>query len=236
MQTLDIHHDLYSFCKEVALQYEILGPHGPLHIDRLVHCENAITAVFNFLPATSVPFNGNVATATQHVLPVLEAAFAMPPTRPGVGSKQWIEYMTEHPDEASFEDLCDYPAVFKSFLKLELRRGTREGKPRPQPGESLDFSNLYRLQKKDKRKNMLSPRTGTAHQWMTFCRGVSHNTAIKGCRNHSSWPVIVKAKNSPTGQTYDNSPRCLYMCTHVSLACGHIVCTHVVRACVHTLV
>ena len=213
LRTVDLHIDgvdTYSFLKDVVYNYESLGPHGPLHIDRRRHCHHAITATFNSLPAANLPFQGNVTEATLSVLPVLEDVYEMPPTRPGVGSRPWILYMVEHPDEASFDELAQFPEVFKAFLKLEMRRGTRDGKPRPRPGEDMTFKEMYKLETKDQRKNMMSPRTGTAHNHMAFLRGVGHNFAINGCRNAGFWPTIVLAKNCPTGQRYDNTPRTLY--------------------------
>ena len=122
-----------------------------------------------------------------------------------------VMYMSDHPDEATFDDLAAYPEIFKAFLKLELRRGTTGGKPRPRAGEEfLEFRDIYTADHKVKRINMVSPRTTTAHPYLKFCRGVSHNRAINGCRNAGAVPCRVLAKNTPTGQEFDNFSKCLY--------------------------
>lgn len=139
------------------------------------------------------------------VLPALERVFKMPPTRPPRGSPEWVRYMREHSEEATFMELSQYEAVFKAFLKTEKRKGNRHGQPRVFHGESLDFTTLYKLPaKKDRSNNMLSPTASTPHPHLPFTRRVSHNAAITKLRNAGYWPHAVSAKNCPTGEPYNN--------------------------------
>ena len=82
--------DMYMFIKNVACKYAELGPHGPLHITRRFSCEMAVNSVFSAMPAAGLPYQGDVGDAVEHVLPVLEACFKMPPTRPSTGSTAWV--------------------------------------------------------------------------------------------------------------------------------------------------
>ena len=72
----------YAFIRDVARAYMALGPHDGLHQNRRAACRNAVVSVFNKMPHSNLPYNGNADTAVQHTLPALECVLKMPPTRP----------------------------------------------------------------------------------------------------------------------------------------------------------
>lgn len=82
-----------------------------------------------------------------------------------------------------------------------------QGKPVLQSGDVLHWKS-YRGGKASDRPTMKSPRTKSAHSYLAFLRGVSHNYAINALRNLGAYPVQTEA----TGTTgvYSNFTNVLY--------------------------
>ena len=83
------------------------------------------------MPAEDVPFGGNVEAAVGEIMPLLEGIFEMPSLRPDEGTDQWITYMQDlikqDPKQVTFEQLLEYPELFRTYYKVMLLRGDRDG-------------------------------------------------------------------------------------------------------------
>ena len=95
----------HSFIQDVARMYEKLRPvDDALYLTRRSVSVDAISTVFSELPATELPYQGDVNKAAQECDPILEALFDMPSLSPQKGM---------------LSTMCIRPYV---FLRLSLFR------------------------------------------------------------------------------------------------------------------
>ena len=180
--------------EDIARQYNELQDDRQFHLTRQELCLNAISSVFNDIPAADQPFDGSTEQALKVLLPVLEHAFDMPALRPKRGTKEWFTHLTENIGEATFDDICqnhlDHPHILRAFIKYHKRHGDKEGRPRILSTDVLHWNN-YKAGNKRDRPGMVSPRTVAPHTYCPHLRGVSHNYAIVQTRNAGAHVLMI---------------------------------------------
>ena len=190
---MPVYTDMYVFVKEVCSMYNRLNPDPELHIRRADMVTSAVNAIFAEGIADELPFGGDVENAVKNVLPCIENVFQMPLMRPKKGTKEWVQYMTQHLEECSFDDLLENEALGRYYWKHHIKKD-KHGRPALLNSDVLAWKSYTPT--KPKGKNMLSPRTLTPHNYFTNLRGVSHNRGITGTRNAGKYPVLVKAEEA----------------------------------------
>ena len=68
----------YLFLHKVNVAYHRLAPHGHLHANRHTKITKACSNVLHSLPATKMPYGGDVKAAVKSLLPILEELYQMP--------------------------------------------------------------------------------------------------------------------------------------------------------------
>ena len=138
------------------------GPHGVLHSERTDHAANAIAAAMQDVPATKMPYKGDVIKARQKVLPVLEDLFDMPDMGPQKGSEQWLRIAKANIHEAEYLDIAKYRDLMNAFIKYQERIGDETGAVRLNHGEEVP-KGTYKMQKLVNRGPVQKPRALSGH-------------------------------------------------------------------------
>ena len=150
------------YVRSIKHPTSLSGTHGVLHAQRVADTTNAVTTVMQDLPATELPYNGDVKLAAQEVLPVLEDLFKMPDMGPPRGSKQWIRLSKTNIQDAEFSDIAKYEALMVAFIKYQERIGDQEGRVRVLPGETVP-TGTYKKLKLVNRGPVHKPRSLSGH-------------------------------------------------------------------------
>ena len=138
------------------------GPHGALHAQRIDHATNAVEQAMQDVPATKVPFKGDVQKAMSKVLPILEDLFDMPDMGPAKGSEQWLEITKANVHEAEYMDIVQHDALLPAFINYMQRIGDETGAVRLIPGEEIP-KRTYKMQKLVNRGPVEKPRSLSGH-------------------------------------------------------------------------
>ena len=77
--------------------------------------------VFNTIPKTERPHEGNAELATSYLLPILEKLFEMQPRGPVPGSQAWMTAAKDNPNCLTFEQLVTIPDDDYILLRLWIK-------------------------------------------------------------------------------------------------------------------
>ena len=155
----------------------VSGPHDELYTDRRAHCVNAVSAVFQKLPPTQLPHEGNAQETIRTVLPILEQLYDMPAAAPSRGSKGYYKQLLKRPLEATFDELMKDDKLLNAWILQMQVIGDANGAPRLRVGELVPLE-TYKMTKLVNRGPMLSPKTVSCHPKLRFLRSISHKKAI----------------------------------------------------------
>ena len=108
---------------------------------------SAVNALFSEGVADELPFGGDVEDTVKNVMPCMEDIFQMPTLRPKKGTKEWLQFMTQHLEECSFEDLVDFPWLGKYYWKHHVQTD-KDGRPRLKNSDVLSWSTYAPLKPK----------------------------------------------------------------------------------------
>ena len=78
--------DYYCFVMRVCNVYHASNKDNHLDLNRFSQCQNAVTEVFNTIPARHRPHGGDEQIASTFLLPILESMFDMQPRGPLPGT------------------------------------------------------------------------------------------------------------------------------------------------------
>ena len=104
-----------------------VNPNDNLFLERRELLVRAVEGYNREQPAAGLLYNGDIEQVVQRVLPVAELLFNMPKLRPEKDGKDWLQYMRNNIQQATFGDLVNNPEVLlKIFVKTMKRNGNSE--------------------------------------------------------------------------------------------------------------
>ena len=143
------------------------GPHGDLHTNREADVTNAICAVLQEYPASSLPHEGNARAAYLRLLPVLEELFQMPETALKKNSEAWLKKMSQDISNVPFQEISENEVLLKAFVSHMERIGDENGVVRVRSGEQIPKGS-YKMVDSATRHQVLSPKSLAGHNKLRY--------------------------------------------------------------------
>ena len=106
-----------------------MGPHGQLHHKHVNLIKKALRKVFDGMPATKQPHDGDVDVAFVQLFPILKDLFAIPSSRDG-DDAGYNQYLMDNPLKADFHQLVKNPRLLAAWIAEMEAVGTKDGIPR----------------------------------------------------------------------------------------------------------
>ena len=192
--------DYYCFVLRVVKAYHTSNKNNQHHFNRHEQCTEAIVEVFNTIPATGRPHDGNAETASKVVLPMLEMLFDMPKGQSVPGTAEWLLQAKVMTNALTIEQLVtmDEPShsLKKAWIRQQKRQNATDTSGYPVrnfkvPSATTNYKKTVpaRVAKRQTRKY------GKIH----YLRSASHQYAIQALKRDNVYPIVCAPDKHPQG-------------------------------------
>ena len=163
-------------------------------------------------PQTNLPHDGNKELSVQVLLPIMEKVFDVKKPK-AKGTESWIQRQMAK-NEYGFRECKEFPPIMRHFVHRSMKEGKprtpgetqagypimREGETVPTVDDIYEFNTGLPFKKGSTRPSREVP----------FFRSASADGAVLDLKNACKYLVRVKAKDSPTGEEWNNFAEVLW--------------------------
>ena len=154
-------------------------------------------------PPSKRPHGGNARIVANTLLPTVRKLYGVQPESHASG---YIAHLKKK--GYTFTQASEKDELMEHFISTMMKQGDKNGFPVVQEGESVP-TEVY--DGETEVPDSFNARAIKPHPEVPFCRYVALQDAVEYVRNHGESPIQVRAHEMPTGHSWNNFARPLWM-------------------------
>ena len=201
----------YAFVHRTCKEYKAFmiannGLVDDLHSKRDSLIAAAVSQVLCQIPAIDKPHAGDVNSAKEAIIDLVETVFDMPHAGFSFGSPGWIKEQCANPRDIEFHHAVKFPKLLHRLVKHLMKTGGDHGFPLVQPGEHIPHQGVYAAHKRAGR----AKGSTKFHKNLMFLNVSSVSKAITALKNLGLYPLRCMGAAMPGGKEWNNFAEVLY--------------------------